>query len=150
MFHDLFYDERHKRHGASFLNGIGQGSLVFGASPMPLRRIDLALGVHESFDQIDIFEIYLVHLEVAEMADFLFGLGRLVIIIVSHLVMGHIAGSNSLKSCYICYAVWFMLLEWHIFQSDLILFFIKIDGWNLFFSPGLSILGRLGGDRLIE
>ena len=92
----LFYDERHKRHGASFLDGIGQGSLVFGASPMPLRRIDLALGVHESFDQIDIFEIYLVHLEVAEMADFLFGLGRLVVVIVSHLVMGHKSyGSNS-------------------------------------------------------
>lgn len=97
---------------------------MLGAGAVPFRRIDLALGIREASQKIRIFEIYLIHLAVAEMTNFLFCFAVVVVIVViSHIRINY--------------------LEWNVFEPDLILLFIQIDGRNLFF--GLFSLVVLRG-----
>lgn len=55
---------------------------MFGASPVSLWRIDLALRIGESFDQVDILEVDLIHFDITEMTDFLFCLRAIVIVVI--------------------------------------------------------------------
>jgi hypothetical protein len=63
----LLYYERYKCHDAGAFDRLHQSPLMAGASPMPLWRIDLALGVCESAKKIGVFIIYLVHFLLAEV-----------------------------------------------------------------------------------
>lgn len=82
--HRLFYYEWNQRHDAGFFDGGCQSPLVLGACPVSFRRVDFALGIGETFDQIDIFEIYFVHFYVAKMANFLLGFRGFVVVIYPH------------------------------------------------------------------
>jgi len=68
-----FVLSRHKRyecHNAGFFDGVGENSLVLSASAVSFWRINLALRVHKTADEISIFEINLLDSVLAEMTEF--------------------------------------------------------------------------------
>jgi len=64
--------ERDEGHDAGFFDGVGQNPLMAGASAVAFGRVDFALRVHKTAQKIGIFEIYLVHLILAEIANLFF------------------------------------------------------------------------------
>jgi len=84
MFVNLFNDKGHKRHDAGFFDGIGQSSLMLGASSMTFWRINLPLRIHKTAQKISVFVIDLVYLAFAKEARFLFDLLVVVIVVIIH------------------------------------------------------------------
>jgi hypothetical protein len=64
----LIHYEGHECHDTGALDRLDQRTLVLRTCPMAFRRIYLALGVHETADEIGILVIDLVHLLIAEVA----------------------------------------------------------------------------------
>ncbi len=75
MLYDLFHDERYQGHDPGALDGARHGPLMLGAQPVLLRRIDLALRVHEAAQQLDILVVELDRFLLAELTGFSFHIG---------------------------------------------------------------------------
>lgn len=86
---------------------------------MALRRIDLALRIHEPSDKISVFKVNFVHLAFAEKTGLFFSFyDGIAFVIHNPLFHG---------------------LKRHILYFHFILFFVQIDSWYFF-----SVLGWSG------
>ena len=112
-----------------------------GASPVAFRRIDLALGIHKAAQKISVFVVDLFDLVLAEKTGLLLVFLRIIVIDISHIILRvtQIVERISLSLGTICglrYAMRVMryaILKRDVFDPDLVLFFIEVDGRNFFF-----------------
>lgn len=78
----LFCHKRNQSHNSGFFNGVRKTPLVPGTSPMPFRRIDLALRIHKTSDKIGVFEINFVHFAFAKKTRLFFNFGDDVVFVI--------------------------------------------------------------------